>query len=83
MPTGGCNTTTTLREVKIGDWVKPIGHRLPGPGAWFGRVLSIGTYSTLNIPGYMVDTSYGEAKPQLVDAEAVEYWFTPEKEAQP
>ena len=67
------------QQVKVGDWVHPPNGALPGPGAWIGRVVSIGTYSKLEIPGYMVDTSRGEGKPQLVDAEAVEYWFTPEE----
>lgn len=66
--------------VQIGDWVRTHNHALPGPGAYIGQVVSIGTYSKLNIPAYLVDTGDG-GKPKLCAAEALEYWFTPEKEA--
>lgn len=62
--------------IKIGDWVKPKNGALPGPGLAIGRVVGEGTYSTLNIPAWLVDG--GESKPRLTPKEAVEFWFTPE-----
>ena len=70
-----------MKEVKVGDWVKPKGGALPGPGMWIGQVKSVGTYGNKRhaIPGYIVVLP-GSGKTALVDAEAMEYWFTPEEE---
>lgn len=68
--------------VRIGDWVRPYNHgMLPGLGCIYGQVVGEGEYGgRLHIPAWLVDGSYGEAKPQLCPKDVMEYWFTPDKE---
>lgn len=66
-----------MKNVALGDWVRPINGWLPRRGCSFGKVVGEGTYTTLNIPAWLVDSNYGETAPDLCPKEAVEYWFTP------
>ena len=70
----------TTTKIKIGDWVRPINGWMPGKGCIYGKVVGEATYSTFNIPAWLVDGSYGESKPELCPKEALEYWFTPGEE---